>query len=105
MHPDPFRAAAWCVLIIGTLAFLAHVQEDHTSEVLPPAEVTPAFAARTAPPPKTEEKPAAYVGNVKSHKFHRLSCRYATCPNCTTKFRTREEAIAAGYRPGGCCNP
>jgi len=54
------------------------------------------------------EKPAIdapYVGNVKSHKFHRNSCRYASCPNCNAKFKTREEAIKAGYAPGGCCNP
>ncbi len=48
---------------------------------------------------------APYIGNVKSHKFHRDSCRYASCPNCNAKFKTREEAIKAGYAPGGCCNP
>jgi len=48
---------------------------------------------------------AAYVGNTSSHKFHRGSCRYAGCSNCTANFQTREEALKAGYKPGGCCNP
>jgi hypothetical protein len=48
---------------------------------------------------------AAYVGNTKSHKFHRKSCRYSGCPNCTAKFSSRDEAVAAGYAPGGCCSP
>jgi hypothetical protein len=46
-----------------------------------------------------------YSGNTSTHKFHRHTCRYASCRNCTARFATREEAIAAGYRPGGCCDP
>ena len=46
-----------------------------------------------------------YAGNARTHKFHRSSCRYASCPNCTAKFKTRQEAIDAGYAPGGCCRP
>jgi hypothetical protein len=52
-----------------------------------------------------DQSNASYVGNTRSHKFHRLTCRYAGCPNCTATFSTREAAIAAGYRPGGCCDP
>jgi methylphosphotriester-DNA--protein-cysteine methyltransferase len=48
---------------------------------------------------------AAFVGNTSSHKFHRNSCRYAGCANCTAKFRSRDEAIDAGFAPGGCCKP
>ena len=51
---------------------------------------------------KSEE---AYSGNTRSRKFHRGSCRYAGCANCTAKFKTRQEAIDAGYAPGGCCRP
>ena len=46
-----------------------------------------------------------YVGNTNTYKFHRMSCRYSGCKNCTAKFKTREEAIAAGYRPCGICEP
>mgnify|MGYP003577907648 CR=1 FL=1 len=48
---------------------------------------------------------AAYVGNIRTHKFHRSSCHHADCTNCKAKFKTREEAIDAGYEPGGCCHP
>jgi hypothetical protein len=58
--------------------------------------------ARTQNPSNTD---AQYFGNTSSHKFHRASCKYAGCANCTAKFKTREEAIKAGYVPGGCCNP
>jgi methylphosphotriester-DNA--protein-cysteine methyltransferase len=46
-----------------------------------------------------------FVGNTKSHVFHKLTCRYAGCQHCTKVFKSRDEAIAAGYRPGGCCHP
>lgn len=46
-----------------------------------------------------------YSGNTNSRKFHRASCRYASCGNCTAKFESRQQAIDAGYVPGGCCKP
>src|SRR5262245_7355938 len=55
----------------------------------------------SAPQPKSE----SVVGNTQSHVFHRLSCRYSSCKNCTATFKSRQEAIDAGYRPGACCNP
>lgn len=48
---------------------------------------------------------ASYVGNVKSKVFHRLRCHHADCKSCTKYFETRDEALEAGYRPGGCCRP
>ncbi len=57
------------------------------------------------PARRSSDSSAAFVGNVKTHKFHRQSCRHAGCPNCTAKFDSREEAIQAGYAPGGCCDP
>jgi len=47
----------------------------------------------------------AYVGNTNTYKFHARTCRYAGCKNCTAKFATRKEAIDAGYRPCGVCDP
>jgi len=46
-----------------------------------------------------------YHGNVNSHKFHRPTCKQYNCPNCTTVFKSREEAIAKGYEPCGICKP
>jgi len=47
----------------------------------------------------------AYTGNTKSRKFHKASCRYANCKNCTEVFRNRAEAIDQGYVPCKNCNP
>lgn len=55
--------------------------------------------------PLAQTGSGGYLGNTQSQVFHRLSCRYATCKNCTMSFKTREEAVASGYRPGGCCKP
>jgi hypothetical protein len=46
-----------------------------------------------------------YHGNIKSMKFHRQGCRYYNCKDCTAIFKTREEAINAGYVPCKLCNP
>jgi len=112
VHTDSFRAALWCVLIIGALAFLAHLYEDHREESTSIEVTTTAitataatYAVRSPAPLPRDETPASYVGNVNTHKFHRLTCRHANCVNCTSKFRTREEAIASGYRPCGICDP
>ena len=55
--------------------------------------------------PGDEVAAKTYSGNTSSRKFHRGSCRYASCSNCTAKFDTRQKAIDAGYAPGGCCRP
>lgn len=46
-----------------------------------------------------------YHGNIKSKKFHRPSCRYYNCRNCTARFTSRQEALAAGYIPCKVCRP
>jgi endonuclease YncB( thermonuclease family) len=46
-----------------------------------------------------------YHGNVSTRVFHRPGCQHYNCKNCTAVFKTRDEAITAGYRPGGCCKP
>lgn len=48
---------------------------------------------------------AAYSGNTSTRKFHRSSCRYSSCKNCNARFESRQQAIDAGYVPGGCCKP
>ncbi|MCU0613186.1 MAG: thermonuclease family protein, partial [Candidatus Eisenbacteria bacterium] len=48
---------------------------------------------------------AAFVGNTNSHVFHRVECKDYGCKNCTQAFSSREAALSAGYRPGGCCHP
>ncbi|MGM0597690.1 MAG: Ada metal-binding domain-containing protein [Myxococcota bacterium] len=46
-----------------------------------------------------------YHGNTSSHVFHDPDCRYFDCKNCVKFFYTREQAIEAGYKPCGICNP
>ena len=97
MRRDPFRAAASLAAILAAFVFIVAV-----------AALRPAAEARDPgprggkadPPPVTR-----YAGNTESYKFHRMACKYAGCANCTAKFETREDAIKAGYKPGGCCDP
>lgn len=46
-----------------------------------------------------------YHGNVSSRVFHSPSCRHYNCKNCTREFGSKEEALAAGFRPCGICRP
>ncbi|MBA7680632.1 hypothetical protein ES703_88953 [subsurface metagenome] len=46
-----------------------------------------------------------YHGNVKSKVFHKPGCRYYNCKDCTATFRSRQNAINAGYRPCKICKP
>jgi len=106
----PGRTVAELVLLLlvfwsgwrtGTLA--CPCRENRQESVQEPAQKSLSStidAGRSAP-----KVDALYVGNMKTLKFHRASCRYASCANCRAKFDTREEAVSAGYVPGGCCDP
>jgi len=50
---------------------------------------------------------AKYIGNARSKKFHRPDCEWAQkiAPENRVEFRTREEAVEAGYVPCKVCNP
>jgi endonuclease YncB( thermonuclease family) len=69
---------------------------------VPPWEVKAAQRTRDSEEPTGE---TLYYGNVKSYVFHGSWCQNHQCKNCTRTFRSREEAIRAGYRPAGCCKP
>ena len=59
-------------------------------------------------PTATVDQPRSrgpYHGNRRSKVFHGPWCQHYECKNCTVEFATREEAMAAGYRPGGTCKP
>ena len=71
-------------------------------QLAPPAESPRAVVAEAAPVATVEGN---FTGNVRTHKFHRRSCRYSGCPNCTARFATREDALAAGFQPCGTCDP
>ncbi len=46
-----------------------------------------------------------YLGNPKSMKFHYSDCRTIKHPENFVTFGSREEAVAAGYKPCGVCKP
>lgn len=46
-----------------------------------------------------------YHGNTESKIFHKPTCRYYNCKNCTRVFFTRQAALEAGYRPCKVCKP
>jgi hypothetical protein len=56
-------------------------------------------------PVKVTQGKASYHGNRKSYKFHRSSCRYYDCKNCTKIFNSRKAAINAGYIACKVCRP
>ncbi len=48
---------------------------------------------------------AQFSGNTSSGVFHARSCEHFRCKNCTEFFRTRADAVKAGFRPCGRCRP
>ena len=56
---------------------------------------------------KSNKKSGSFVGNKKSHVFHKSSCASAKKTKDENKkyFSTRDEALSAGYSPCGSCKP
>ena len=52
-----------------------------------------------------EDTEAAYIGNVKSKRFHRPSCHLLPAEKNRTQFKSREQAVKRGYIPCGKCHP
>jgi len=65
----------------------------------------PPSAAPAAPPSAGGSAP--YIGNRNTGKFHYASCYWVTRMNPANKvpFKTRDEAIRAGYVPCKVCKP
>jgi hypothetical protein len=55
----------------------------------------------------TDDVESAFIGNKNSHVFHRSTCSSASSMSEKNKvaFSSREEAVDAGYKPCGKCNP
>jgi micrococcal nuclease len=59
-----------------------------------------------APPPSGgSATPGPFHANVLSGVFHRRGCQHYDCHRCTRVFGTRQDAVAAGFRPAGDCQP
>ena len=83
--------------------------QDASAQTATAPAVTP--SASTA---RTSQKTASassfstevsYLGNPKSMKFHRPSCRTIKHPENFVAISSRDEAIADGYTPCGVCKP
>lgn len=46
-----------------------------------------------------------FHGNTSSHVFHKPGCKHFNCRNCTVVFKSKDEAVKAGYKPCGMCKP
>ena len=46
-----------------------------------------------------------YHGDIVKHIFHSSNCDEFDCASCIAVFKGREQAIRAGYKPCGVCNP
>ena len=55
----------------------------------------------------SDDVESVYIGNKKSHVFHRSTCSSASSMSEKNKveFSSRDEAIEEGYKPCGKCNP
>jgi len=56
-------------------------------------------------PTSDSRQNGTYHGNVSSGIFHKPGCKGYYCANCNAFFATRNEALAAGYKPCGFCRP
>jgi micrococcal nuclease len=66
-----------------------------------------AQATPPSPPPAAKAPAGGYPASAKSKVFHLPGCEFAgkiKASNLVT-YKTREEAMAAGREPAGCCNP
>jgi len=63
------------------------------------------FGSSTGAITQSTQRAGLYHGNTSSKVFHKSDCKAYNCNNCIEIFSTREDAIAAGYRPCGMCKP
>lgn len=95
---------ACIVIILLLLIFLLPPAIDRSF----PADAPPLAIqteAREPGPTRAEAAYIAYIGSKKSKKFHLPDCSYLPDQPNQIPFDSRDEAIAAGYKPCGHCNP
>ncbi|WP_302489042.1 hypothetical protein [uncultured Mitsuokella sp.] len=83
-------------------------QDASAQAATAPAATPSASTARTSQKTSSVNSfntEASYLGNPKSMKFHRPSCRTIKHPERFVSLDSRDEAIASGYKPCGVCNP
>jgi len=53
----------------------------------------------------TKAEVGDFIGNKSSKKFHRATCRHLPAEKNRVQFKSRDEAIEAGYDPCKVCKP
>jgi micrococcal nuclease len=51
------------------------------------------------------KKAPLFHGDTVSHVFHASGCEEYDCDTCIVPFKTREQALRAGYKACGVCSP
>ncbi|WP_045221577.1 thermonuclease family protein [Desulfonatronum thioautotrophicum] len=77
----------------------------HDPDPIPPWEWRRGNRGAFQQPDSAVPSWAQFSGNTSSGVFHTRSCEHFRCKNCTEFFRTRVDAINAGFRPCGRCRP
>ncbi len=54
---------------------------------------------------RRKSKEEDFHGDTVTHVFHSPSCQNYNCRRCIVPFKTRDQAIRAGYKPCELCNP
>jgi competence protein ComEC len=70
------------------------------------AQVT--FTTEKAVPPtpgRGQEEETVYIGNLRSHVFHRDTCASLPAEKNQVLFESRDQAVEEGYTPCGQCQP
>jgi hypothetical protein len=102
-------AGFWTVVAMMLIATGMWIHESSHGGVQLPQSGTAVWTGSATTvevdPGPTPRGAAVYHGNTRTHKFHRSTCSYFDCPNCTAKFTTCKDAIAAGYHACGTCKP
>lgn len=76
-----------------------------TAQAALDAGYKPCGTCKPASTTATKVDAGGCVGNTKSHIFHKATCHNAGCKSCGVRFSSRDQAMKAGYKPGGCCHP
>lgn len=69
------------------------------------AAAAPAPTKVASPTPAPAQTTDNYIGNKTTKKFHRSTCSTLPAENNRVYYKSRDEAVAAGYVPCKRCNP
>lgn len=75
-------------------------ESDHTQTAAEGSEATQTATAAT-----DRADTITYIGNLKSHVFHRSECKNLPSEKNQIIFDSREQAVDYGYTPCGNCDP